>query len=166
MINYRLVQDHSSNPRKSGKWYAKAVIGQTVSTDEIADRIQKNCSMKKSDVVAVLSELAEVIADIVKESQRAQLDGIGCFKAGLSSRGAESEDKFEVQKHIKNLHLIYQPVTRKLSTGKREKVFLSGAKRWAFGPPFKIEKAAIKREQSYACISYAERKQARCETSK
>jgi predicted histone-like DNA-binding protein len=128
MINYRLVQDKSSNPRKSGKWYAKAVIGQTVSTDEIADRIQKNCSMKKSDVVAVLSELAEVIADIVKESQRAQLDGIGCFKAGLSSRGAESEDKFEVQKHIKNLHLIYQPVTRKLSTGKREKVFLSGAK--------------------------------------
>ena len=164
MINYRLVQDHSSNPRKSGKWYAKAVIGQTVSTDEIADRIQKNCSMKKSDVVAVLSELAEVIADIVKESQRAQLDGIGCFKAGLSSRGAESEDKFEVQKHIKNLHLIYQPVTRKLSTGKREKVFK--VKRWAFEPPFKIEKAAIKREQSYACISYAERKQARCETSK
>ena len=117
MINYRLVQDKSSNPRKSGKWYAKAVIGQTVTTDQIADRIQKNCSMKKSDVVAVLSELAEVIADIVKESQRAQLDGIGCFKAGLSSRGAESEDKFEVQKHIKNLHLIYQPVTRKLSTG-------------------------------------------------
>ena len=105
MINYRLVQDKSSNPRKSGKWYAKAVIGQTVTTDQIADRIQKNCSMKKSDVVAVLSELAEVIADIVKESQRAQLDGIGCFKAGLSSRGAESEDKFEVQKHIKNLHL-------------------------------------------------------------
>jgi len=84
MINYRLVQDKSSNPRKSGKWYAKAVIGQTVTTDQIADRIQKNCSMKKSDVVAVLSELAEVIADIVKESQRAQLDGIGCFKAGLS----------------------------------------------------------------------------------
>ena len=27
-------------------------------------------------------------------------------------------------------------------------------------------KAAIKREQSDACISYAERKQARCETSK
>ena len=165
MINYRLVQDKSSNPRKSGKWYAKAVIGQTVSTDEIADRIQKNCSMKKSDVVAVLSELAEVIADIVKESQRAQLDGIGCFKAGLSSRGAESEDKFEVQKHIKNLHLIYQPVTRKLSTGKREKVFLSGARVQRYNP-FKIEKAAIKREQSYACISYAERKQARCETSK
>ena len=164
MINYRLVQDKSSNPRKSGKWYAKAVIGQTVSTDEIADRIQKNCSMKKSDVVAVLSELAEVIADIVKESQRAQLDGIGCFKAGLSSRGAESEDKFEVQKHIKNLHLIYQPVTRKLSTGRPKEA--EKVKRWAFEPPFKIEKAAIKREQSYACISYAERKQARCETSK
>ena len=62
MINYRLVQDKSSNPRKSGKWYAKAVIGQTVTTDQIADRIQKNCSMKKSDVVAVLSELAALTA--------------------------------------------------------------------------------------------------------
>ena len=128
MINYRLVQDKSSNPRKSGKWYAKAVIGQTVSTDVIADRIEKKCSCTISDVKAVLEALRDVIADIVKESQRARLDGIGCFKAGLSSRGAESEDKFEVQKHIKNLHLIYQPVTRKLSTGKREKVFLRGAK--------------------------------------
>ena len=128
MISYRLVQNKSSNPKMTGKWYAKVVTGQTVTTEKIAERIQASCSMKKSDVVAVLSELAEVIADIVKESQRAQLDGIGCFKAGLSSRGAESEDKFEVQKHIKNLHLIYQPVTRKLSTGKREKVFLSGAR--------------------------------------
>ena len=29
----------------------------------------------------------------------------------------------------------------------------------------RVKKAAIKREQSYACISYAEQKQARCETS-
>jgi predicted histone-like DNA-binding protein len=112
----------------TGKWYAKVVTGQTVTTEKIAERIQASCSMKKSDVVAVLSELAEVIADVVKEGQRAQLDGIGCFKAGLSSRGAESEDKFEVQKHIRGLHLIYQPISRKLSTGKREKVFLSGAR--------------------------------------
>ena len=144
MINYRLVQDKSSNPRKSGKWYAKAVIGQTVTTDQIADRIQKNCSMKKSDVVAVLSELAEVIADIVKESQRAQLDGIGCFKAGLSSRGAESEDKFEVQKHIKNLHLIYQPVAAPKCSATRSSAprpkEAEKVKRWAFEPPFKIEK--------------------------
>ena len=54
MINYRLVQDHSSNPRKSGKWYAKAVIGQTVSTDVIAERIEKKCSCTISDVKAVL----------------------------------------------------------------------------------------------------------------
>ena len=118
MINYRLVQDHSSNPRKSGKWYAKAVIGQTVSTDVIAI----------SDVKAVLEALKDVIADIVKESQRARLDGIGCFKAGLSSRGAETEDKFEVQKHIKGLHLIYQPEKTKQASGKYEKKFLSGAR--------------------------------------
>ena len=119
MINYRLVQDHSSNPRKSGKWYAKAVIGQTVSTDVTATI---------SDVKAVLEALKDVIADIVKESQRARLDGIGCFKAGLSSRGAETEDKFEVQKHIKGLHLIYQPEKTKQASGKYEKKFLSGAR--------------------------------------
>ena len=128
MINYRLVQDHSSNPRKSGKWYAKAVIGQTVSTDVIAERIEKKCSCTISDVKAVLEALKDVIADIVKESQRARLDGIGCFKAGLSSRGAETEDKFEVQKHIKGLHLIYQPEKAKQASGKYEKKFLSGAR--------------------------------------
>ena len=76
----------------------------------------------------VLEALKDVIADIVKESQRARLDGIGCFKAGLSSRGAETEDKFEVQKHIKGLHLIYQPEKTKQASGKYEKKFLSGAR--------------------------------------
>ena len=83
--------------------------------------------------VGFRQEAQQVDTALVKEStgilgRLGRQDGIGCFKAGLSSRGAETEDKFEVQKHIKNLHLIYQPVTRKLSTGKREKVFLSGAK--------------------------------------
>ena len=96
MINYRLVQDHSSNPRKSGKWYAKAVIGQTVSTDVIAERIEKKCSCTISDVKAVLEAL--------------------------------TEDKFEVQKHIKGLHLIYQPEKTKQASGKYEKKFLSGAR--------------------------------------
>ena len=89
MINYRLVQDHSSNPRKSGKWYAKAVIGQTVSTDVIAERIEKKCSCTISDVKDVLEALKDVIADIVKESQRARLDGsVPVWTASAASRPA------------------------------------------------------------------------------
>ena len=62
MISYRLVQNKSSNPKMTGKWYAKVVTGQTVTTEKIAERIQASCSMKKSDVVAVLSELAALTA--------------------------------------------------------------------------------------------------------
>ena len=38
------------------------------------------------------------------------------------------QDKFEVQKHIKGLHPIYQPEKTKQASGKYEKKFLSGAR--------------------------------------
>lgn len=128
MINYRLVQDKSSNPKKSGKWYAKAVVTETIELDDLSTRIQANCTAKKSDVQAVLSELIEVMATELQNGRRVKLNGFGAFKVGLTSRGAESKDKFEVQKHIKGLHIIFQPHTKKTPEGKRTKVFLDGAR--------------------------------------
>ena len=44
-------------------WYARAIQLNTINTAGLEDIIQRNCSMKRSDVLAVLTELVEVMTD-------------------------------------------------------------------------------------------------------
>ena len=49
-VLYRLYQNNNKkNTKAYGKWYAKAVQTNVYGTDELAQEVQRNCSMKKSD---------------------------------------------------------------------------------------------------------------------
>ena len=61
-IRYRLYQSQREGATKV-KWYARAVALNTIGTDALADRIQSNYTVKKSDCKAVLQELSEVIRE-------------------------------------------------------------------------------------------------------
>ena len=60
-VFYRLHQDQSTGTKRSGKWYARAVPTAVIGTRQLAEIIQRNCTVKKSDVMAVLEELVEVM---------------------------------------------------------------------------------------------------------
>ena len=53
-VFYRLHQDQSTGTKRSGKWYARAVPTACIGTRQLAEIIQRNCTVKKSDVMAVL----------------------------------------------------------------------------------------------------------------
>ena len=55
-VFYRLHQDQSTGTKRSGKWYARAVPTACIGTRQLAEIIQRNCTVKKSDVMAVLEE--------------------------------------------------------------------------------------------------------------
>ena len=59
-IIYRLVRDERKNSPYKGKYFARAVNLGTIETDELARLIERNCSVKRSDVLAVLAELSDV----------------------------------------------------------------------------------------------------------
>ena len=126
-VIYRLQQDNRRNAQHRGYWYPKTVNLGTVGTDELAAQIQRNCSVKRSDVRAVLTELAEVIQDKLQASHRVRLDGIGSFKIGFSSRGAESPGAFCARKHVKSLHVIFTPELQRGDDGRHVKALLNGA---------------------------------------
>ena len=73
--------------------------------DKLADRIQRNCSMKRSDVLAVLAELVEVMTDELQLGNRVKLNGFGSFKVGMKTTPAETEEDFTVTKNVKSLHV-------------------------------------------------------------
>ena len=127
-VYYRLHQDQSVGTKKSGKWYARMVPMATIDTRKLAEIIQRNCTVKKSDVLAVLDELVETMRDQLQDSKRVKLDGFGSFKIGLNSKGARTARSFTVADHIEGTHIVFSPENTKDSAGNRTKQFLQGVK--------------------------------------
>ena len=127
-VFYRLHQDQSTGTKKSGKWYARAVPMAVINTRQLAEIIQRNCTVKKADVMAVLEELVEVMKDQMQDSKRVKLDGFGSFKIGIESKGAETAAKYSVAEHVTGLHVVFMPERTTDSSGNRSKQFLQGCK--------------------------------------
>ena len=127
---YKLQQNMNENMTKCyQKWYAKPVYTETVSLTDIAELIQRNSTAKKSDAKAVLTEMVEVMTDCLQNSQRVKIEGLGAFKIGLSSRGADSEEDFNVNENVKSVRIIFQPeTTTDAATHKRSKKMLQNVK--------------------------------------
>ena len=130
MVFYKLIQNMNENMEKSYmKWYAFPVVTETVDLDYIAERIQRNSTAKKSDAKAVLTEMVEVMTDCLQNSQRVKIEGLGSFKVGLSSRGADTPDNFNVNENVKGVRIIFQPETKTdAATHKRSKKMLQDVK--------------------------------------
>jgi predicted histone-like DNA-binding protein len=125
-VLYRLSQVTSPKAKGYGKWYPRAVITQTVDTDALATIMQRNCTLKKADIVAVISELIETMADQLQDSKRVKLNGFGSFKIGIRGEGADSAADFSISKNIKGLHVLFQPEVKTDGSGLRQKTFITG----------------------------------------
>ena len=88
--------------------------------------MQRNCTLKKADIVAVISELIETMADQLQDSKRVKLNGFGSFKIGIRGEGADSAADFSTSKNIKGLHVLFQPEVKTDGTGLRQKTFITG----------------------------------------
>ena len=69
-----------------GKYFVRPVNDEKfITTDELADYIQTQCTVKRSDCKAVLDELGAAFKHYFELGQKIKLDSIGIFKVGLSS---------------------------------------------------------------------------------
>lgn len=118
-IKYRLYQSNQEGTTY-GKWYARAVVDEVVDTDDLAELIQRNCSVKRSDVKAVLTELSEVMSDQLLAGNRVKIEGLGSFKVGFSSKPADTRAEWVPTTHVNGTHINFQPETiDTYSAGKR-----------------------------------------------
>ena len=91
---FKKIQNKNDESTAYGKWFATAVYDQHfIETEELANFIQTQASVKKSDIKAVLDELGSAMKHFFELGQKVKLDGIGIFKVGFSSIGTtEKED--------------------------------------------------------------------------
>jgi predicted histone-like DNA-binding protein len=124
-VYYRLYKSKRADAN-IGKWMGRAVNTGVVATNDLAEIIQRNCTVKRSDVLAVLAELVEVMSDQLQNSKRVKLDNFGSFKLGIHSKPADTAADYNARKHVSGVHVLFMPETKVDTTGKRQKTFLNG----------------------------------------
>ena len=133
-VKYVLKKVTSPKSPISGKWYARAKMTEVINLNTLADKIQRNCTAKMSDVKAVLTELIETMQDELQNSHRVKLDGFGSFRIGLKTKAADSPKTFKVGSNVKGLHVVFQPEVHVSADGTRTKTFLTGTKVKEYDP--------------------------------
>jgi len=109
------------NPKSYGKYYATAVYdNHFIGTEELADFIQRQASVKKSDIKAVLQELGEAMKHFFELGQKIKLEGIGIFKVGFSSIGVDKKEDCTAST-ISTRRVLFQPETERVVVGQEKK---------------------------------------------
>ena len=126
-VLYKLYQDNRDTSKHKGEWYARAKTLDTVTLNEIAQRIQDNTTAKKADALAVLTEMVEVVRDYLQKSYRVKIDGLGSFKMSLKTSPAPTAKEFSASKNIKSMRALFQEDVTVDKNGMRHRSLSSGA---------------------------------------
>jgi predicted histone-like DNA-binding protein len=114
---FKKLQNSNDESTAFGKWFATAVYDQHfIETEQLADFIQTQASVKKSDIKAVLDELGSAMKHFFELGQKVKLDGIGIFKVGFSSIGAIDKESCGAQ-NITTRRVLFQPETQRVVVG-------------------------------------------------
>lgn len=108
MIKYTLSKQNRNFLPSAGQYVARAVHMQVVDTEEIAGIIQENCTLKRSDVLAVLSELEDVLVKLLQRGDIVKLNHLGRLKLEIEGSPVATVEEFKANEHIRGvrLHLI------------------------------------------------------------
>ena len=108
---------NSHNAKTYGKYYAKATYDEKfIETDEIADFIQTQATLKRSDIKAALDELGAAMKHFLEMGQKIRLAGIGISKVGFSSIGVSDPDDCTAST-ITSRRVLFQPEIERIVVG-------------------------------------------------
>ena len=124
-IQYVVVKD--ARKEGTGLYYGRAIHPSTIDLPVIAERIQRNSSMTKGDVLAVLTEMVSVMKDELQNSNKVKLNGLGTFYVSLRTKGVSEEEKFNANDNVKAFTVNFLAEGRK-QNGKMVRTFIDGIK--------------------------------------
>ena len=82
-MSQKFIKKKQTSPKSLGygKFYAKAVYNQKhITTRQLADFIQQQASLKRSDCIAVLDELGYALRHFIGLGEKVKIDNVGIFK--------------------------------------------------------------------------------------
>lgn len=111
-MKYTLKKQTRDFLPSAGQYVARAVHGQVIDTEAIAAIIQENCTLKRSDILAVLSELEDVLVRSLQQGDIVKLNHLGRLKLEIVGRPVAHPSDFVAEKHIRGVKLHLIPESR------------------------------------------------------
>ena len=111
-IFYLLKQNNIKNSKVKGKWFAHAKTVEVLNTRKMANHISEHGSIYTPDVVfGVLEKFRSCLLEMLLNSKRVKIDGLGIFFTTLENEagGAAKKEDFSPQKNLKGLHIRFLP---------------------------------------------------------
>ena len=111
-IIYEVYQNQNEHNAAYGKWYARVKYLESLNTRKLSNHIAEHGSIYTPDVVyGVMEKFRSCLLEMLLNSKKVKIEGLGTFYTTVecTKGGAESKDKFNVQKNIKGLHIRFLP---------------------------------------------------------
>ena len=85
-IEYDFYRNPNSQGTNKKRYHARVVSSDQITTDELAEEIQNECSLTITDVKAVLIALGDKLAKHLGDGSKVHLEGIGYFQVNLQCK--------------------------------------------------------------------------------
>ena len=111
-ILYEVKQNQNGHSMAFGKWYAQIKALETLNTRKLAQHISEHGSIYTPDVVyGVLEKFRSCLIEMLLESKKVKIDGLGTFYCTLENQknGSVKKEDFNVNRHLKALHIRFLP---------------------------------------------------------
>ena len=111
-IFYELRQNKNAKSSIFGKWFAHSKTVETMNTRKLATHISEHGSVYTADVVfGVLEKFRSCLVEMLLESKRVKIDGLGTFFTTIENTegGAAKKEDFSVNRNLKALHIRFMP---------------------------------------------------------
>lgn len=94
-LNYSIaMMGNPMNAEEPKKAYAKAQISQELSLKELSKQVASQTTVSRADVSAVLISAVENLFEALRAGNQVDFGELGKFRLQISSRGAETAEKF------------------------------------------------------------------------
>ena len=103
---------------RTNVYYPQAIVqGDPVETKDLAEELAFVSTVSKSDVNAVLGDIARVMNTFMANGKSVHIDGLGYFRYVLDTKGVENLEDFDFEKQVKAVRVQFTPEREKNSSG-------------------------------------------------
>lgn len=127
-IKVRLEKSKFKEENRSGKWYARTVSMGDVTTNELAEKIQKGNTFTRADVQGLIVALVDEMREALQMGKTVVIDGVGRFHLTVESEAVSEKDDFNLGRNIKNVRCAFVPAGKRTAGRKKSDSLADGVK--------------------------------------
>ena len=112
MLKYQIYQSKLAGTSAYGKFYARIVTDQSIDVASLAEHMANhNTPFSRGTIKGILEDAISCIKELLLDGKRVQLNNLVSFGLGIEhTEGADTADKFSVQRNVKSVKLIAQGI--------------------------------------------------------